>query len=160
VVIAGAGRVGRRVARVLEKRGIEFVLIEFDHHRAELARGNDWPVIFGDASQDPVLEAAGVHRARMVLVTVPSAVDSIAVARRVCDLAPSTPLVVRTDTLEDIEPLVGQERLTIVQPEFEAAMEMAHEVLSEFGLDAAEIEPLLAAERAEKFRACEDEKVC
>lgn len=160
VVIAGAGRVGRRVARVLEKQGIEFVLIEFDHHRAELARGNDWNVIFGDASQDPVLEAAGVHRARMVLVTVPSAVDSIAVARRVCDLAPSAPLIVRTDTLEDVEALVGREKLTIVQPEFEAAMEMAHEVLSEFGLEPAAIEPLLAAERAEKFHACEDEKVC
>ena len=156
VVIAGAGRVGRRVARILSKQEIEFVLIEFDYHRAEQARASGWRVVFGDASQDPVLEAAGIHQARMALVTVPSAVDSIAVARRVCELAPQIPLVVRTDTLEDIQPLLGRENLHIVQPEFEAAMEMAHEALLSLGMKPAEIEPLLATERAEKFHACEE----
>jgi CPA2 family monovalent cation:H+ antiporter-2 len=112
-------------------------------------------VVFGDAAQDPVLEAAGIHRARMVVVTVPSAVDSIAVARRVCALAPETPLIVRTDTLEDIGPLLGREKLTIIQPEFEAAMEMAHEILLTLGMQQADIEPLLVTEREQKFSAAE-----
>jgi CPA2 family monovalent cation:H+ antiporter-2 len=153
IVIAGAGRVGQRIARILHRQKVEFVMIEFDHHRAELAREAGWQVVFGDAAQDPVLEAAGIHQARMALVTVPSAVDSIAVARRVGELAPKIPLVVRTDTLEDIEPLLGREGLRVIQPEFEAAMEMAHEALATLGMDRAEIEPILATERAEKFRS-------
>lgn len=151
VVIAGAGRVGRRLARILRERDVEVVLIDFDQHRVQAARADGCPVIFGDAAQDPVLHAAGIERARMVLVTVPAAVDSLAVASRIRTLAPSVPLVVRTDTLEEVGPLLALGALNVVQPEFEAALEMAREALAELDVDEAEAHELLLAERASEF---------
>ena len=151
VVIAGAGRVGRRLANILSAQGIRFVLIEFDHHRAEQARQSGWPVVFGDAAQDPVLEAAGIHRAKMAIVTVPSAVDSIAVAARVSELAPEVPLLVRMDTLEDAGPLLARPDVFVVQPELEAALEMAREALVLLGRESSEIESLLVFERNQHY---------
>lgn len=151
VVIAGAGRVGRRIARILAGQGIAFVLIDFDHRRLERVREEGWPVIFGDASQDPVLTAAGVERALLALVTVPAAVDSWAVASRIRALAPSVPLVVRTDSFDEIDQLLALDALNVVQPEFEAALEMAREALLALGTDPGKVLDALDVERQRRF---------
>jgi monovalent cation:H+ antiporter-2, CPA2 family len=71
VVIAGAGRVGRTIADALSRLTLPFVLIESDDRRVQQARDSGLPIIFGDAGQPTVLEAAGLRRARALLVTVP-----------------------------------------------------------------------------------------
>ena len=70
VVICGAGRVGRSVADALHPLGLPFVLVESNDRRVQQARRAGLPVIYGDASQPLVLEAAGLARARAILVTV------------------------------------------------------------------------------------------
>ena len=75
VIIAGAGRVGRSIADALSHLTLPFVLVESDDRRVQQARAAGLPVIYGDASQPVVLEAAGVRRARAVLVTVPAFAD-------------------------------------------------------------------------------------
>ena len=97
-----------------------------------------------------MLKAAGIERARLALVTVPAAVDSWAVASRIRALAPQVPLVVRTDTLEDIDPLLSLGALNVVQPEFEAALEMAREALLALGVEPEEAGRELAIERGER----------
>ena len=151
VVIAGAGRVGRRIARILSEQDIAFVLIDFDQRRLERVRKEGWPVIFGDASQDPVLVAAGIERARLALVTLPTAVDSWAVASRIRALAPTVPMVVRTDTFEEIGPLLALNTLNVVQPEFEAALEMAREALLALGSDPGSVRSALDRERDRRY---------
>lgn len=145
VVIAGAGRVGTQIARVLVAQGIDVMMIDFDHKRARAARGAGWPVVYGDAAQDPVLHAAGISRALLVLITVPRAVDTFAVASRVRALAPGVPMVVRTESLEAGEDLRKLGGLSLVQPEFEAAMEMVREALVALGV--GHVEEVVVAER-------------
>jgi CPA2 family monovalent cation:H+ antiporter-2 len=60
VVIAGAGQVGSHVARVLKDIGRAFVVIELDHRRVQHFKNTGSPVVFGDASQEAVLEAAAI----------------------------------------------------------------------------------------------------
>jgi CPA2 family monovalent cation:H+ antiporter-2 len=151
VVIAGAGRVGRQVARVLARHDIDFVLIEFDQRRWLRARGDGWPVVFGDAAQDPVLRAAGIDRARLALITVPAAVDSWAVAKRIRALAPQVPLVVRADSLQGVEDLLALGALDVVQPEFEAGLEMVREALLELGVNESAVVRSLLEERKVRF---------
>ena len=64
VVIAGAGRVGRSIADALSHLTLPFVLVESDDRRVQQARAAGLPVIYGDASQPVVLEAAGISSAR------------------------------------------------------------------------------------------------
>ena len=151
VVIAGAGRVGRRVARMLATEGVEVVLIDFDHRRATAARAAEYRVIFGDAAQGPVLQAAGIERAQLALVTLPKAVDSLAVASRIRALAPDVPLFVRTDTLEEVDDLMALGALHIVQPEFEAALELAREAMETLEIDPQRVTTCLDGERTDRF---------
>ncbi|ELZ25202.1 potassium channel family protein [Natrinema limicola] len=65
-VIIGAGRVGLRTARVLRDEGHEITLVERDEQRIKRAQHQDFPVIEGDGSREPVLEEAGVMDADAV----------------------------------------------------------------------------------------------
>src|SRR5207247_4243437 len=75
VIVAGSGRVGRSIADALTQLSLPCALIEFDDRRVQQARIAGLPVIYGDASQAVVLEAAGISRARAMLVTVPAFSD-------------------------------------------------------------------------------------
>jgi monovalent cation:H+ antiporter-2, CPA2 family len=64
-------------------------VLEFDDRRLRQARVAGVPVIYGDASQTVVLEAAGVSRARAMLVTVPTFLDVRNIVRAARSIRPA-----------------------------------------------------------------------
>src|SRR5262249_62431450 len=68
IIIAGYGRVGRYTADLLRSFKLPFVVIKLDDHLVDQMRGAGVPAIYGDASSPVVLEAAGVHMARLLLI--------------------------------------------------------------------------------------------
>ncbi len=129
VVIAGGGQVGLNVARVLQRLNLPFVLIELDHHRVETLKEEGLPVIFGDASQPTVLDAAQIGRAQLLLVTVPGTVVAQAVVRQARRSQPTLKVVARATGIETMEALRGLGVHEVVQPEFEAGLEMTRQAL-------------------------------
>jgi monovalent cation:H+ antiporter-2, CPA2 family len=69
VVLCGCGRVGRPVALVLEAAKTSYIAIESDLMRFRRAKQSGHKVVFGDAGRKRVMEAAGVARARLVVIT-------------------------------------------------------------------------------------------
>ena len=63
VIIAGGGRVGQHVAQVLQRLEQAFVIIEMDYRRVEQAKKAGFPIIYGDTTQEIVLEAAQLKHA-------------------------------------------------------------------------------------------------
>ena len=64
VIICGWGRVGRVVADQLSAHGLEFVVVDVDEERLQ---GIGYPSLVGDATDDDVLRAAGIDRARALV---------------------------------------------------------------------------------------------
>jgi CPA2 family monovalent cation:H+ antiporter-2 len=93
VVIAGGGRVGQYVAEVLQRFGLAFVIIELDYQRVEQAKKANLPLIFGDATQPVVLEAAGIEHARLVLITTPEIITTRTIVDQVRNLQPALHIV-------------------------------------------------------------------
>jgi voltage-gated potassium channel len=61
-IICGAGRVGRSAARELKRRPVPFVIVE--QNEAKAARySSEWPILVGDATQEPTLRQAHIERA-------------------------------------------------------------------------------------------------
>ena len=105
VVIAGAGRVGRTVADALAQLSLPCVLVEIDVRRAERARLAGRAVIYGDASQRVVLEAADLERARALIVTTPAYPDVRAIIRTARQLRENVAIVARADGPEAVRDL-------------------------------------------------------
>lgn len=153
IIIAGYGRVGRYVADILRRIYRPFVIIEHDQQIMERIQAARLPVIYGDASSPVVLEAAGVQEARLLLVTVPAAIDIELIVRRVRQVNPALHIVTRA---RDLDQLAGLRELgvyEVVQPEFEAGLEMARQTLLHFGVAPGEIQLLSDAVRAEHYEA-------
>jgi CPA2 family monovalent cation:H+ antiporter-2 len=152
IIIAGYGRVGRYTADVLRRLELPCIVIEADIFVAERVRAAGLPVIYGDASSSEVLEAAGVHAARLVLITVPAAIDVELIARRVRQLAPELHIVTRAARRAQVEELRAIGIYEVVQPEFEAGLEMVRQTLLHFDMAAPEIQRLTDAVRHELYQ--------
>lgn len=83
VIIAGGGRVGQYVAQVLQRLELAFVIVEMDYRRVTQAKDENFPVIYGDASQEIVLEAAKVNQACLVLITTPAVITTQTIVDKV-----------------------------------------------------------------------------
>ena len=71
IVIAGGGQVGQYVASILTRLSVNFVIIDLSYRAIEECKAKGYPAIFGDASQDVVIEAANLAEARQLLITIP-----------------------------------------------------------------------------------------
>ncbi len=140
VVIAGAGRIGSQVAQVLQRIGSQVVLIDIDHGRAEKVRLLGLPVIYGDASHEVVLEAAGVSDALVLLVTTPDMVVSRATAVNARRVNPELRVLARTSDARFLSVFKEIGVTDVVLPEFEAALEMTRLCLLHLQIPATEVE--------------------
>lgn len=84
VVVAGYGRVGQAVARMLAEQGVPYVAFDLDPGRVGRARAEGLPVFYGDAARASVLRGAGVDYARAAVLTMddPAASERAATALR------------------------------------------------------------------------------
>jgi CPA2 family monovalent cation:H+ antiporter-2 len=152
VVIAGVGRVGRYVAGVLQRLDLGFVVVELDQRRVQECQAAGMPVIYGDASHPVVLEAAAVTQARVFILTVPSVTVAQAIVTRVHQLAPTLPIVARAE--EGVEHMERLHRLgvsEVVQPHFEAGLEIVRQALLALDVPATDIQSYTDAVREELY---------
>ena len=131
VVIAGGGQTGAYVAQVLEKLKLAFVIIEFNasqtNHFKELAM----PLVYGDAGQHLVLEAAGIEAARLLIITTPSAITTRSIADQALKMNSAVHIIARSGGPEQMQILKTLGVHAVVQPEFEAGLEITRQALQE-----------------------------
>lgn len=151
VIVAGSGRVGRSIADALSHLRLPFVLVELDDRRVQRARVAGLPIIYGDASQPVVLQAAGIDRARALLVTVPAYGDVRNIVRTVQQLRPDLPIIARADGREAVQALYAIGIQEVTSPEFEAAIEMTRQALMYFHVPAHDILQVSSAIRREQY---------
>ncbi|MEN8729571.1 MAG: cation:proton antiporter [Desulfuromonadales bacterium] len=129
IVIAGGGRVGRHIGRVLKQIDVPFVIVEQDHRRFEENRRDGFPAIFGDATQVVVLDAAKIGAAQQLMVTVPSIAASQTILMNAFGANPELHVTIRAHDIEEMKTLYTEGAETVVLPEFEAGMEMTRQAL-------------------------------
>jgi monovalent cation:proton antiporter-2 (CPA2) family protein len=152
IVIAGFGRVGRRVGEILSIAGKAFVALDSDVETVEHGRANGYPVFYGDVQKPEVLRAAGAADARVILVTLN---DTDATAEVVSSLRETYPDVIIYVRVHSSSQLVRLHRLGAsgaASENVEASLELARMVLLEIGFDTAKQEAIIEEFR-EKYRA-------
>jgi monovalent cation:H+ antiporter-2, CPA2 family len=150
-VVAGYGRVGSFVARLLDRLEKPFVVVEANPNRADEAKVAGFPTVYGDAVAIPVLEAAGIGGARLVVLTIPDALAARLAVERVRGLAPKADLLVRAESAAQLEDLGRLGVYEAVQPELEAGLELARQALARFGVAAEEAQTFADGVRRELY---------
>ena len=153
VVVVGYGVNGRNVRRALAALEVPNVVVDLSGAAVREVVDAGGRAVFGDATRDAVLAAAGVARARAVIVAVPDAAATrqvVAVARR---LTPDGTILARTRYVLEVEPLERLGADQVIPEEFETSIELTARVLRLYGASEAMVKRERAALRAAHYGA-------
>lgn len=149
IVIAGGGRVGMYVANVLHLTSIPFVIIEHNSHRGQDVKECRFPIIFGDAGKAVILDAAGLQKAKLLLITTPVAVVSQGIVAQAQKINPDIIIIARAEGVEQMRTLYKRGVTYVVQPEFEASLEIVNQTFVNLGIPSEQLTELKEQARRE-----------
>ena len=152
VVVAGFGRVGRTIARILSEENADIVILERSFHSVQAGRNEGWQVSLGDAARKEMLEVAGAAGASLFVVTVDDAGSATAMVRAIRSLRPTVPILARARDAGHGQSLRQAGATYVIPDAIEAGLQLAGRVLQEFGYANETVRDLIAAERDEEYR--------
>jgi CPA2 family monovalent cation:H+ antiporter-2 len=139
VIICGFGRVGQNLARVLEKRGFEYIALDLDPFRVRDARQAGDPVVYGDAAEPEVLSALGLEHASVLVVSFDGAETALRIVRAVRRLRGDVPVLVRTEDDSRLDALQAAGATEVVPEIFETSLALVSHVLLFLNVPAREV---------------------
>ncbi len=139
IVIAGYGRIGKHISLVLKRLNLDFVIIEFNYNRVLEAKSDGMPVIFGNASQRVILKGANIEKACLLILTLPSILNTQHIVSIVKEINPDLHIVARAEEIEHIKTLYDNGVYEVVQPHFEGGLEITRQALLHLNIPASEI---------------------
>jgi glutathione-regulated potassium-efflux system ancillary protein KefC len=154
VIIAGFGRFGQIVGRLLHANGIDATVLEHDPNHIETLRRFGFKVFYGDACRLDLLRAAGADKARLIVV----AIDEREGASRLVDLAhenfPHLKVISRAWDVGHLFELLEKGVDAYERETFEGALRLGEEALKQLGFTTWR-----AKQAAHRFRAHDEETV-
>jgi glutathione-regulated potassium-efflux system ancillary protein KefC len=147
VIIAGFGRFGQIVGRLLLAADVRAVVLDHDPDQVELVRKAGYQVFYGDATRLDLLESAGAAKARLLVNAIDAQEDSLALVDRVREHFPNLPIVSRARNVSHHLELRLRGVTVIERETFESALRAGRHVLEQLGMD-----PFRAREMADNFR--------
>ena len=156
-IICGFGRVGRQVARDLRAAGARYVVIDSNPDSRELAHGVGVRFIEGEASDDEILRAAGIMRARGVIACMDSDAANIFTTLSARSLRPDIAIVARAavESSEDKLRRAGADR--VISPYKASGSEMARLALNPQVSGVVDVAPEYRMEEITVVAGCEGE---
>lgn len=151
IVIAGYGRVGQNVARFLEEENFEYVALDLDPARIKAARAAGDEAFFGDATEYDVLHAAGLARARALVISysnVRTALTILKVAKRA---RPDIPVLVRTRDDSHLEALQAEGATEVIPETLEASLMLVSHLLTLLHVPASRIFRRIQRVRSDRY---------
>lgn len=152
VVICGYGRVASELTSALGRRGVSYVVIEYDPAVARELRARGEPVIYGDASNPLVLGLARLSEASQLAILMSDARAQVVTTRYASRTYPRLHITARAFNSDQVERLRAAGAGQVVQPEFEAGVEVIRHVLQRYGVSGAELANLVAGRRRSFYR--------
>lgn len=153
VIIAGMGRVGQIVARMLNANRIAFTALESDPAQVDFMRHFGNTVYFGDASRLDLLRAAQADKAEIFVIATEDPDANLRTARLLKRHFPHLKVFARARNRQHVFKLMDLGVDGIVRETFFSSLEIARGVLESLGYDAA-----TADDHVQRFRA-HDERV-
>jgi len=139
VVVAGFGRFGQIVARVLSAKRIPVTALDADPEQVDFVRKFGTQIYYGDASRAEILEAAQTGKARAFVLAIDDVEASMATARMVRRNYPHVPIYARARDRRHVH-LLMDEGIQIMRREtFLTALDLSREVLRGLGLPEREV---------------------
>lgn len=140
VIIAGFGRVGQIVARVLRAKRIPFTALDLDSEQIALVKDFGSEAFYGDASRLDILAAAEVGKASAMVLAIDDIEASVRTAALVRRNYPHLPIYARARNRTHVHRLMDLGVINIHRETFAASLDITRDLLRELGLTNRDIQ--------------------
>lgn len=151
LILCGYGRVGRNLGTVLHSFGLKFVVIELNAAIFGELEEQDVPVIYGDSSSRTVLLKAGLRTASSLIITIYDPLATMTLIDTARAINPDIQIVARAHRFEDISVFRAAGANAVVQPEFEASIEITRLALLSLNQADPDIKTALNSLRTKRY---------
>ena len=151
VIVCGYGRSGQNLARLLEAEDIAFVALDNDPLRVREASGAGTSVVYGDAGRRESLAAAGLAKARAVVITFADVPLALKILHLVHQARPELPVVVRTVDDSALDRLLDAGAAEVVPEVLEGSLMLASHSLLLLGVPLNRVLARIRAIREERY---------
>lgn len=156
VLIAGYGRVGHLVGRMLQAQNVSFVAIESDARLIARHRDEGVPLVFGDASRPELLGKLKLSQARAVVLTMDDTAAAIHAVHGIRRLMPDIRIIARARDEKHALILLDAGASVVVPETLEASLKLADSVLGTLGVSPETSARLLNEQRERCMAALRD----
>lgn len=124
VIVCGYGRLGNNLVGDLAHEGEDVVVVENDEQNALQAVTDGFLVVEGDATEEDVLDRAGIRRARSLVTTLPSDAANVFIALTARDYSKNLQIIARAETPSTARKLTQAGANQVVMPATTGAKQM------------------------------------
>ena len=138
VLIAGFGRFGQIVGRLLFANGITATVLDHDPDQIAILRRFGFQIFYGDATRLDLLEAAGIAKARLLVVALDDVDTNLRLVDVVQEHYPHLTIVARARNVSHLFSLMNRNVKHLERETFESALRAGRQVLRELGFGSHE----------------------
>lgn len=147
VLLAGYGRVGQVVARMLNAQKAEVVALDLDARLVAQARDSGIRAYLGDAARSELVKSAGIEGAALFIATTNNPAEIERMVEAIRAIRPDIPILARAHDQEHANKLERAGANLVVPEVVEAGLQLAGAALTEFGYERETVRGLIAYER-------------
>ncbi|MBP7585764.1 MAG: cation:proton antiporter [Spirochaetes bacterium] len=151
LIIVGYGINGKNVARAARFAGIEYVIIEMNADTVKREKEAGENIFFGDATHEAVLEHAGIHAAKVMVVAIADHAATLRITKAARSINGSLYIIIRTRFFQDVGTIYGLGADEVIPEEYETSIEIFSRVLSRYMVPHQDIEKLVLEVRSDGY---------
>jgi CPA2 family monovalent cation:H+ antiporter-2 len=151
IIVCGYGRSGKALGQFLAHEGIKFMALELDPRCVREAAAKGENVTYGDATKPEVLQAAGLMRAKALVISYDDSHSALKILHHVSRARPGLPVVVRTADDTHVEELKRAGAAEVVAEVLEGSLMLASQALLLSGVPLNRVIRRIQETRANRY---------
>lgn len=151
IIICGYGRSGQALAKFMQAEGISFIALDLDSRRVQEANEAGERVVYGDAAKHEVLQAAGLMRAKTLVITYDDKHSALKILHHVTKARPDLPVIVRTADDTNVDALKKAGATEVVAEVLEGSVMLASQALLMAGVPLSRVVRRVQEARAKRY---------
>ncbi|MDP2688006.1 MAG: cation:proton antiporter [Aequorivita sp.] len=152
LIIIGYGVNGSNLAKAAASSDIPFIVIEMSAETVKREKQKGLPIIFGDATQDHILETVHLSKARAVVIAISDDFATKSIIKNIRSHSESLYLVVRTRYVKETSELFALGADEVIPEEFETSVQIFTHVLHNFLVPEDDIDVMVDKVRADNYQ--------
>jgi CPA2 family monovalent cation:H+ antiporter-2 len=151
LVIIGYGINGSNLAKASKFANIPYIAVEFDAEIFQKEKKKGTPIIYGDASEDHILDMLNLHNAKALVIAISEPETTKVILNNIRSRNQILYIVIRTRYIKEIPELMALGADEVIPEEFETSIEIFSRILNNFLISEDEIEQFVHQIREDNY---------